>query len=59
VDVLYDLPPNAAFLEELCRELKRTCGAGGAVRDGAVELQGDQRDRLCDLLEKKGVGVKG
>jgi translation initiation factor 1 len=59
VTVVYDLPRNTAFLEELCRELKRACGVGGAVRDDAVELQGDLRDRLRDLLVKKGFGVKG
>jgi translation initiation factor 1 len=40
-------------------ELKRACGAGGAVEDGAVELHGDLRDRVRDLLLKKGFGVKG
>ncbi len=59
VTVVYDLPRNAAFLKELCQELKRACGVGGAVRDDAVELQGDLRDRLRNLLVKKGFGVKG
>ena len=59
VTVVYDLPRNTAFLEELCQQLKRACGVGGAVRDDAVELQGDLRVRLRDLLAKKGFGVKG
>ncbi|MCX6552543.1 MAG: translation initiation factor [Acidobacteria bacterium] len=59
VSVVYDLPRNAAFLKDLCQELKRACGVGGTVQDGAIELQGDQRDRLRDLLVKKGFGVKG
>jgi translation initiation factor 1 len=59
VSVVYDLPRNAAFLKELCQELKRACGTGGAVRDGAVELQGDLRDRIRELLRQKGFGVKG
>jgi len=59
VTVLYDLPRNAAFLKDLCQKLKRACGVGGAVRDDAVELQGDQRERLRELLGKKGFGVKG
>jgi translation initiation factor 1 len=59
VSVVYDLPRNAAFLKELCQALKRACGAGGAVRDGAVELQGDLRDRIRELLRQKGFGVKG
>jgi translation initiation factor 1 len=59
VSVVYDLPANAAFLKDLCQELKRACGAGGTVRDNAIELQGDLRDRLRELLLKKGFGVKG
>jgi translation initiation factor 1 len=59
VSVVYDLPRNAAFLKELCAELKRACGTGGTVVDGAVELQGDLRDRIRELLVKKGFGVKG
>jgi translation initiation factor 1 len=59
VSVVYDLPRNAAFLKELCLELKRACGTGGAVLDGAIELQGDLRDRVRQLLLAKGFGVKG
>jgi translation initiation factor 1 len=59
VTVVYDLPRNAAFLKDLCQELKRACGVGGAVRDDAIELQGELRGRLRELLVKKGFGVKG
>jgi len=59
VSVIYDLPNNAAFLTALCQELKRACGAGGAVAEHAIELQGDQRDRIRALLLKKGFTVKG
>jgi translation initiation factor 1 len=59
VTVLYDLPRNEAFLKDLCRELKRACGAGGTVSDGAIELQGDLRDRIRELLVNKGFGVRG
>jgi translation initiation factor 1 len=59
VTVLYDLPRNADFLEDLGQDLKRACGVGGAVRDAAVELQGDQRARVRELLLKRGFGVKG
>ena len=59
VTVVYDLPNNAAFLKELSQELKRACGTGGAVADGAVELQGDLRDRVRDFLVKRGYVVKG
>ena len=52
-------PRNAAFLKALCQELKRACGTGGAVDDGAIELQGDLRDRVRALLKDKGFLVKG
>ena len=59
VTVVYGLPDNAAFLKDLCTELKRACGTGGAVADAAIELQGDLRDRVRDYLQKRGFVVKG
>lgn len=59
VTVVYDLPENQAFLKELASELKRACGAGGAVVDNTVEIQGDLRERVRAALEKKGWTVKG
>ncbi len=59
VTVVYDLPNDEKFLKELSQELKRACGTGGAVADGTVELQGDLRDRVRELLIKKGWTVKG
>ena len=59
VTVLYDLPRNATFLKELMQELKRACGTGGATTEDAIELQGDLRDRVRELLQNKGFAVKG
>jgi translation initiation factor 1 len=59
VTVVYGLPRSAVFLKDLCKELKRTCGTGGAVSEDTVELQGDHRERIRDLLLKKGFVVKG
>jgi len=59
VTVVYDLPQNAAFLKELCQELKRACGTGGAVVDDTIEVQGDLRDRVRDILQRRGMVVKG
>jgi len=59
VTVIYDLPNNAQFLKELCGELKRACGTGGSVAEGTIELQGELRDRVRDVLAKKGYTVKG
>ncbi len=59
VTVVYDLPRNAEFLKQLCGELKRACGTGGAVRDDTVEIQGDLRERVRVVLAKKGYVIKG
>jgi len=59
VTVVDGLPRNAAFLKDLCQELKRSCGTGGAVQECAVELQGDLRDRVRAFLAAKGFVVKG
>ena len=59
VTVVAGLPRHAAFLKELCQELKRACGTGGAVSEDAIELQGDLRDRVREYLLKKEFVVKG
>lgn len=59
VTVVYGLPRNTAFLQQLTRELKRTCGTGGTMMDDGVELQGDLRDRVREVLQKRGYTVKG
>lgn len=59
VTILDGLPDNSSFLDDLATELKRRCGTGGAAGEGKVELQGDQRERLRELLAQKGWRVKG
>jgi translation initiation factor 1 len=45
----------AAALESWLSELKAQLGCGGFVEEGHLVLAGDQRQRLAELLEKKGV----
>ena len=59
VTVVFGLPNNAAFLRDLTQELKRACGTGGTATDEGVELQGDLRDRVREILRAKGFLVKG
>lgn len=56
VTVVRGLP--AADLEAQAADLKRLCGAGGTLRDGAIEIQGDHRERIADRLRGRGYQVK-
>ena len=58
VSVVTGLPLSAQELEALGTRLKKLCGAGGAVRDGVIEIQGDHRDRLVQELVKLGYDAK-
>jgi translation initiation factor 1 len=58
VTVITGIPGDEAYLEELATRLKKLCGAGGAVKDGVIEIQGDHRDRLVAQLCKLGLEAK-
>jgi translation initiation factor 1 len=58
VTVISGLPLDAAALEALAAQLKRSCGAGGAVRGDRIEIQGEHRDRLVAELAKLGYDAK-
>jgi protein-tyrosine phosphatase len=58
VTTVSDLPLDEAGLLELAATLKHRCGTGGTVKDGRIEIQGDQRERLVALLEGMGFMVK-
>ena len=58
VSVVTGLPLSAQELEALATQLKKLCGAGGAVKDGNIEIQGDHRDRLVQELTRLGYEAK-
>jgi translation initiation factor 1 len=58
VSVITGLPLAPAALEALATQLKKSCGAGGAVKEGRIEIQGDHRDRLVAELIKLGYAAK-
>ena len=54
VSVIRGLPLTGEELERLAARLKKLCGAGGAVKGGCIEIQGEHRDRLVRELCKLG-----
>ena len=58
VTVVRGLPERGAVLEARATELRRALGAGGAVKDGAVEIQGDHCERVAERLRAFGYRVK-
>jgi translation initiation factor 1 len=45
-------------LLELARKLKTTCGTGGTVKESTIELQGDHRSKVAEMLRGLGFTVK-
>lgn len=58
VTLISGIPLAENELKVLAKQLKARCGVGGTVRNGVVEIQGDQRDVLVPLLQQKGWTVK-
>ncbi len=51
-----DLDTDA--LAALGKRLRTACGAGGTLRDGVLEIQGDHCERVIALLAAEGFSVK-
>ncbi len=49
---------DTAGLKELAKKLKKTCGSGGSVVGETIEVQGDKREQIQQVLEKSGFKVK-
>jgi len=58
VTTIFELNLDEAGLKDLATKLKNACGTGGTAKDGRIEIQGDQRDKITAELEKLGYKVK-
>ncbi|CED57234.1 stress response translation initiation inhibitor YciH [Aliivibrio wodanis] len=58
VCVVTGLDMEDAQLKLLAAQLKKVCGCGGAIKDGNIEIQGDNREKIKEFLTKQGHTVK-
>jgi len=58
VTLISGVPLPSDELKSLAKELKQKCGTGGTLKDGVIEIQGDHRDNLIELLRTRGWTVK-
>ena len=57
VTTVTGVPVSDEELKALAGRLKQRCGVGGSSKDGVIELQGDHRDTVVEVLRKEGYDV--
>lgn len=58
VSVVKNLALTEEDLKTLAKKLKQECGTGGTVKDGVIEIQGEHRQRMAEVLQKLGYKTK-
>jgi translation initiation factor 1 len=58
VTLIKGLAQSESELKATASSMKQLCGTGGTVKDGVIEIQGDQRDKLLAWLLAKGFKAK-
>ncbi len=58
VTVITGLNPVASDIDAILAQMKSACAAGGTVRDGRIEVQGDHRERVLSILQDLGYPAK-
>lgn len=58
VTLVKNLVLSADDLKTLAKKLKHECGTGGTIKDGVIEIQGEQREKIAGILRKLGYKLK-
>jgi translation initiation factor 1 len=58
VTVVRGMTLDAPALTALGQRLRRACGAGGTVKNGVIEVQGEHAERVVEALKAEGYAVK-
>jgi translation initiation factor 1 len=57
VTIVEGINANDIDINDLARQLKTKCAAGGTVKDGNIELQGDHKRKVQDALVELGFNI--
>ena len=58
VTLIRNLVLSEEDMTALAKKIKQACGTGGTVKDGVIEIQGENRERIAEILLKLGYKVK-
>lgn len=58
VSLVKNLVLSENDLKTLAKKIKRACGTGGTIKNGIIEIQGEHRQKIADVLHKLGYKVK-
>lgn len=58
VTVVSGFDSNEHDLKTMAKKLKQLCGTGGTAKDGTIEIQGDQRQKIKEYLLSQDLQVK-
>lgn len=58
VSLIKNLALSENDLKALAKKLKQECGTGGTIKEGVIEIQGEHREKIANVLQKLGYKVK-
>ena len=58
VSLVKNLILSEKDMKSLAKKLKQSCGSGGTVKNGMIEIQGEHREKIAEVLEKLGYKTK-
>lgn len=58
VSLVKNLVLSEKDMKALAKKLKQSCGSGGTVKNGVIEIQGEHRKKIAEVLEKLGYKTK-
>lgn len=58
VTIISGFQSNSETLAKLLKQIKTQCGSGGTVKEDTLEIQGEHRQKIAEILTKLGYKVK-